>query len=154
MLDVNTTSTWVNARHILVETEQKANDIITALNAGESFVELARINSIDTGSAQRGGELDWQDLSGFVAEFGDAVRTLPIGEISAPVQTEFGFHIIQVRAREERDLDQAYIDHNRQQEFEKWVSNLLIQGDTDYTMNDIWLDYIPETPVFALRGNY
>lgn len=105
------TTTYVNSRHILVETEEQALEILDALRNGESFSELARAASQDPGSAASGGELGWAAAASYFAEFRDAVLSLPIGELSEPIQTQAGYHIIQVRAREERETD----DQERQQ---------------------------------------
>ena len=146
VIEPTTTSTWVNARHILVETEAEALDIIAALNAGESFADLARANSIDTGSGAQGGELGWQNTDNYITEFADAARTLAIGEISAPVQTQYGFHIIQVRAREERPRDESEIAYYQQLDFADWLEALQNQGEADQSIviYDIWLDNLPE----------
>jgi parvulin-like peptidyl-prolyl isomerase len=151
VVEGGTTSTWADARHILVQTEEEARDIIDALNRGESFADLAQANSIDTGSAAQGGELDWQDTANYVPEFAEVVRNLPIGAISEPVQSDYGFHIIQVRAREDRELSEAVSDANRQQEFEEWLTTLRSREETEYEINDIWLDNVPTTPLYSPR---
>ena len=85
----------LNARHILVEDEATANEVVEKLNAGGDFAALAKEYSSD-GSAESGGELGWFTVGSMVAEFEDAAYALKKDEISAPVQSEFGFHIIQV----------------------------------------------------------
>lgn len=151
VVEGSTGSTWVNARHILTQTEEEALDIVDALQTGESFADLARINSIDTNSGAQGGELGWQDTDAYVEAFAEAVRTLTIGEISAPVQSDFGFHIIQVRAREERDLDEQVADYNREQDFGEWLATLRTREETEYEINNIWLDNVPTNPLYAPR---
>jgi peptidyl-prolyl cis-trans isomerase C len=85
------------ARHILVETEDQANGLIGELKKGAKFDELASKNSKDTGSAQRGGDLDWNVPATFDKQFSDAMVKLEKGKYSeAPVKTRFGFHIIQL----------------------------------------------------------
>jgi parvulin-like peptidyl-prolyl isomerase len=85
------------AAHILVATEEEANQIVAELAAGADFATLARERSTDTASAQTGGELlQCYDASQYVPEFATAADALPLGEISAPVQSEFGFHIIRM----------------------------------------------------------
>jgi foldase protein PrsA len=151
VVEPSTTSVWVNARHILVETEQEALDIIDALNAGESFSDLARVNSTDTGSATQGGELGWADASLYIDTFAEQVRTLPIGEISAPVQTDFGYHIIQVNARENREITESQIDQKRQEAFDEWVSGLRDKEEYNYEIKDAWIDHVPSDPPFIYR---
>jgi peptidyl-prolyl cis-trans isomerase C len=85
------------ARHILVETEDQAKSLIAELKKGAKFEDLASKNSKDTGSAQRGGDLDWNVPGTFDKLFSDAMVKLEKGKYSeAPVKTRFGYHIIQV----------------------------------------------------------
>ncbi len=81
-------------RHVLVETEGEANEIIAKLRAGESFEELAK-RSLDPGSRERGGELGWSSPGMFVEPFAEAMVALEKGQYSAaPVRSDFGFHVI------------------------------------------------------------
>jgi peptidyl-prolyl cis-trans isomerase C len=85
------------ARHILVETEDQAKGLIAELKKGGKFEELASKNSKDPGSAQRGGDLDWNVPNTFDKAFSDAMVKLDKGKYSdAPVKTRFGYHIIQL----------------------------------------------------------
>ncbi|WP_368641307.1 peptidylprolyl isomerase [Castellaniella ginsengisoli] len=85
-------------RHILVKEESKAKDLIKAIKAKKtSFEAAAKKDSIDTGSGKNGGELGWGPTSNYVPEFAQAVEGMKKGELSAqPVQTQFGWHVIQV----------------------------------------------------------
>lgn len=84
------------ARHILVESEAEAKDITAQLKKGAKFEELAK-KSKDPGSAQRGGELDWAGAGAYVKPFSDAMVKLDKGQMTdAPVQSQFGWHIIKV----------------------------------------------------------
>ena len=96
-------STELNARHILVEDEALAKELVKKLKAGEDFAKLAKENSIDTGSGEKGGDLGWFTVGAMVPEFNDAAYALEIDEISEPVQSEFGYHIIQVT--DKRDVE-------------------------------------------------
>jgi peptidyl-prolyl cis-trans isomerase SurA len=80
-------------------------------NKSADFAELAQANSND-GSASKGGDLGWVYSGDMVPEFERAMNALKIGEISAPVQTQFGWHIIEVLERREEDVSQ---DRRRQQ---------------------------------------
>ena len=85
------------ARHILVETEDEAKALIAQLKKGGKFDDLATKNSKDTGSAQRGGDLDWNVPGTFDKQFSDAMVKLDKGKYTdAPVRTRFGFHVIQL----------------------------------------------------------
>jgi peptidyl-prolyl cis-trans isomerase C len=84
------------ARHILVDKEADAKDIIARLKKDPAaFEKLAKERSKDTGSKQQGGELGWFDPSQMVPEFGDAVTKLEKGKLTeVPVKTQFGYHVI------------------------------------------------------------
>lgn len=84
------------ARHILVDNEAAAKDIIAKLQKGAKFDELAKKQSIDPGSKTKGGDLGWFGAQQMVAPFSSAVAALKNGEITqTPVQTQFGWHVIQ-----------------------------------------------------------
>ncbi|MDT8862027.1 peptidylprolyl isomerase [Alkalihalobacillus sp. MEB130] len=86
----------VRASHILVEDEDTANELIERIEAGEDFADLAREYSTDPGSGARGGDLDFFGRGQMVEPFEEAAFSLEIGEISEPVESDFGFHIIKV----------------------------------------------------------
>jgi peptidyl-prolyl cis-trans isomerase C len=113
------------ARHILVETEDQAKQMVAELKKGGKFEELAAKNSKDPGSKDRGGDLDWHGPGDFDRTFSDAMMKLEKGKYTeTPVRTRFGFHIIQlddvrtgrfpslaeVRPRIQQQLAQAKID--------------------------------------------
>jgi peptidyl-prolyl cis-trans isomerase C len=84
-------------RHILVDKEDEAKDIIAELQKGAKFDDLAKARSKDPGSKDRGGDLDWNAPTNFVKPFGEAMKTTPKGKFTAqPVQTQFGWHVILV----------------------------------------------------------
>jgi peptidyl-prolyl cis-trans isomerase C len=81
-------------RHILVDKEDEAKDIIASLQKGEKFEKLAE-RSKDTGSKANGGDLDWNAPANFVKPFSDAMTSLQKGKYTTtPVQTQFGWHVI------------------------------------------------------------
>ena len=84
------------ARHILVKTEDEAKKILEQIKKGEKLEDLAK-QSTDTGSAQKGGELDWAAPDAYVKPFSDALIKLEKGKMTeTPVQTQFGYHIIRL----------------------------------------------------------
>jgi peptidyl-prolyl cis-trans isomerase C len=88
--------TEYKARHILLETEQAAKDVITKLQKGAKFDDLAKKSSKDPSAKQNGGDLGWFNPQQMVPEFSAAVATLKNGETSAaPVKSQFGWHVIQ-----------------------------------------------------------
>jgi peptidyl-prolyl cis-trans isomerase C len=85
------------ARHILVENEDQAKQIVADLKKGAKFEELASKNSKDPGSKERGGDLDWHAPADFDRAFSDAMVKLDKGKYTeTPVHTRFGYHIIQL----------------------------------------------------------
>jgi len=83
--------------HILVEKEDEAKQVITDLQKGAKFDELAKARSKDPGSKDRGGDLDWNAPANFVKPFGDAMTKTEKGKFTpVPVQTQFGWHVIRV----------------------------------------------------------
>ena len=91
----------LNARHILVETEEEAKAIIEELKNGADFAEIAKEKSVDTGSGAEGGELGWFSVGMMVPEFNDAAYALELKTVSEPVKSEFGYHIIEVKEKRE-----------------------------------------------------
>lgn len=99
----------VKARHILIKTsvilsDEKARQELTSIlnqikTGSASFADLAKKYSDDTGSAQNGGELGWADPNMYAPEFRDQVMKLPVGQISQPFKTQFGWHIVEVEDR-------------------------------------------------------
>ncbi len=101
--------TEYNAAHILVATQEEADKLKADLAGGADFAELAKANSTDTGSGANGGDLGWFGLGMMVKPFEDAVVGAKVGEVTGPVQTDFGFHLILVketRVAEKPTLDQ------------------------------------------------
>jgi hypothetical protein len=100
----------LHPRHILIESKKddpadkraeakkKAEDLLTKVKAGEDFAKLAKENSSDPGSKDKGGEYEWTDGYEYVPEFRDGLAKLKPGE-SAVVETQFGYHVIQTMAR-------------------------------------------------------
>lgn len=91
--------TEVSARHILVATEAEAKDVAAKLKAGEDFAKLAREKSTDKASAANGGDLGFFTADQVVEPFAKAAFALKDGETSAPVQSQFGWHIIKAESR-------------------------------------------------------
>lgn len=89
----------VKARHILVKELDKANELKTQLAGGGDFAKLATDNSVDRGSAQKGGDLGWFATGRMVPAFEQAAFAAQVGEVVGPVETQFGFHLIQVQER-------------------------------------------------------
>ena len=123
------------ARHILVETQGAAVELITQLDAGADFAELAELNSTGP-SGTSGGDLGWFSPNQMVAPFSDAVAGLENGAYTkAPVQTDFGWHVIlreESRSNEPPPLDSVrdVIKQNVEQgKFQTFLESLRTEGE-------------------------
>jgi peptidyl-prolyl cis-trans isomerase C len=103
--------TEYNAAHILVATKEEADKLKADLAAGADFAELAKASSTDTGSGANGGDLGWFGLGAMVKPFEEAVVAAKVGEVTGPVQSDFGFHLILVK--ETRIADNPTLDQMR-----------------------------------------
>ena len=131
-----------HARHILIKTnelvsEAEARNRLLALkerldNKADDFADLARTRSED-GSAPRGGDLGWLSPGDTVPEFERAMNALKLKEISAPVQSPFGWHLIQVLERRTQDMTQegrrfnarqALREQKTDEAYQEWVRQL------------------------------
>ncbi|WP_298832183.1 peptidylprolyl isomerase [uncultured Planococcus sp.] len=106
--------TELNARHILVADEETANSLKKELDEGGDFAALAEENSTDTASGADGGNLDWFGPGAMVPEFEEVAYGLEVDEISEPVASEFGFHIIQVLEKRQVE-DQPALEDQKEE---------------------------------------
>jgi hypothetical protein len=93
--------------HILVKSKADADAVRARLRAGEDFAAVAKAVSVDTGSGAKGGDLGCNPKGVFVPEFDEAASSLPIGQLSEPVQTQYGFHVILVKERKVAGFEDA-----------------------------------------------
>ena len=113
------------ARHILVENEAEAKDIIAQLKKGANFEKLASERSKDNGTKDRGGDLDWSVPGNFVKPFGEALGKLKKGRMTeTPVQSNFGWHVI--RLEDERPFQAPAYDAVKQN-LQRSVQQQMIQ---------------------------
>ncbi len=142
-------------RHILIKTNELVDDAEASKRAwtlkerimsGDDFATLARANSDDKGSAIKGGSLDWVESGALVKPFEEAMTKLKINEISDPVQTQFGWHIIQVLDRENRDnsaefkknqVREAIRKRKIEEETELWLRKLRDEAFVEIKENRI-----------------
>jgi peptidyl-prolyl cis-trans isomerase SurA len=142
----------VRLRHILLKTnevqddataKQKLTQFRQQMLAGTAdFAVLARANSADPGSAVEGGDLGWTTLDTFVPTFAQAANQLKDGEISEPVQTQFGWHIIQLQGR--RDFDNT-ATAEREQAFAQLRDSRVDEA------TEIWLQQLRDEAYVELR---
>jgi peptidyl-prolyl cis-trans isomerase C len=134
-----------HARHILVETEEEARQVIERLNKGEEFAELAKELSKDPGSSANGGDLGFVPQGRFVEAVDEAVFTLPIGQISEPIESDFGWHIIEVLEREQRELSPIDYRQSQRQAYNDWLTEARAAADVQdfWTVQKIPADNVP-----------
>jgi parvulin-like peptidyl-prolyl isomerase len=148
--DTPRTEEQVWARHILVETEEEAQVVYQKLTTGkEDFAEVARTTSKDTGSGANGGDLGWFGKGAMVAEFEAAAFSQPIGEIGKPVKSEFGYHIIQVLARQELPLTDSQYQQKKETAFNDWLTTT--REAAEITTHEVWKERVPTEPSLAIQ---
>jgi len=111
----------VHARHILVADEETAKKVLARLEAGEEWAALAAELSTDTSNKDTEGDLGWFPRGAMVTEFEDAAFSLEPGKTSDPVQTDYGYHVIQVLEKGMRELDDETFDSLMQEAFGTWL---------------------------------
>ena len=105
----------VCARHVLVDTRADGDAVAGELRApGADFAAVARARSKDPSAQENGGDLGCAPSASYVDPFAEAARTQPLNEVGAPVETNFGFHVIQVYERSTKPLDEVRGDIERQ----------------------------------------
>jgi len=109
-------------RHILVETEEEAQEVLDELEAGADFGELAMERSIDTGSGAQGGDLGPAPRGAYVPPFEEAAWEAELGEVVGPVESDFGFHVLEVT-----DEDSVPADELPPEQLDQLVSEELDQ---------------------------
>lgn len=142
--DVKRTQEQVWARHILVEDEETAQEVLSKLEEGESFAALAEEYSTDPSNNTRGGDLGWFGRGSMVPAFEEVAFSLEVGETSEAVETQFGWHIIQVLGHEERTIPANTYQQMVQQEFQSWLAEKREEYDTEIA--DDWQRYVPSEP--------
>ncbi len=139
---------WV--RHILVDSQETAQDVIKKLKDGGDWTALAAEYSTDTSNKDNGGDLGWIGANdNYVQAFKDASFALnKVGEISEPVETSFGWHVIQLVSKATNSINANKFAHNKQVFFDNWLSNLR-SARTDIQIEDIWKSLTPEKPAVS-----
>ena len=127
-------ATEIKASHILVKTEEEARKVLARLKKGEKFEAIAKAVSLDTASAKNGGDVGFFKKGQMVPEFERAAASLKVGDISIPVKTQFGYHIIKVTDKKTgspvefekvRDLISQKLSGEKQKEaFEAYIAEL------------------------------
>lgn len=137
----------VKASHILVEDEATANEIKQKLADGADFGELAKEYSTDEGTKENGGELGFFAKGTMVTEFDDVAFTLPVNEISDPVKTEYGYHIIKVEEKKEAkeanfddsktEIKDTLIEQKLETEYSTWLEGKKKDYDIENSLESV-----------------
>jgi len=146
------TEEQVRASHILVETRELAEDLLTQLSDGADFAGLATEYSTDPGSGANGGDLDWFGRGAMVAPFEETAFALTIGEVSDIVESDYGFHIIMLTDRQDASMpalsdviDQVQEDLEGEIAYERaveWYTG--VRDASDFDINDTLLAAVIE----------
>lgn len=124
----------VSARHILVEEQTTAEEILQKIDQGEDFIDLVALYSIEPGAADRGGDLGYFQRGDMLPEFEEAAFSLEPGEISGIVETRHGYHIILVEdvireMQEYEDIKVYLMEFLKDQEYQEHVSALIEKAE-------------------------
>jgi peptidyl-prolyl cis-trans isomerase SurA len=151
--NVQTVIKQTRARHILVKTNEVVNDndarnrllqLKERIENGADFAALAKLHSDDL-SASRGGDLNWLNPGDTVPEFERAMDSLRADEVSAPVQSPFGWHLIQVQERRDQDITEqrkrlearsAIRERKSEEAFEDWVRQARDRAYVEYRLEE------------------
>ena len=139
--DIARTADMVWARHILVATEEEAKAALDRINAGEEWADVCAEVSTDS-TAAKGGDLGWFTEGTMVPAFNDVAFSQEVGTISDPVQSDFGWHLIQVIGHEERPLTSSQYNTAVESAYQNWLDgyssqlNITMESVTDVTPTD------------------
>ncbi|MDX1592635.1 MAG: peptidylprolyl isomerase [Gammaproteobacteria bacterium] len=146
--------TQTRVRHILItptavissdEARQRLERLRDRIANGESFAALAQANSVDARSASQGGDLGWVSPGELVPVFEEAMNALPVGGLSQPVRSQFGWHLIQVEDRRQQDVTEearrnrarmALFRRKVEEETQLWARRLRDEAYVDYRLED------------------
>jgi len=140
---VERAKTEVHARHIVVKDEKTAQEVLAKLKDGGDFAELAKEYSTEPVAEKTGGDLGWFGPGKMVQEFEDAVYSLKKGEISEPVKTSFGYHIIELldtrkaeTDKTEEEIKAQIEDGLKKVQFEEKLQELIKAADVDIKVDE------------------
>lgn len=147
----------IEARHILVDSEAKAKEVVEKVNKGDDFAKLAEEYSNDPGSKADGGKLGYFSKGQMVKEFEDAAFALRKGEVSKPVQSKFGWHIIKIEDRRAKpvptydEVKDQILNGMVQQKGQQVATELRGKAGIEYVDSEIKLQVQQETAAQAAK---
>jgi parvulin-like peptidyl-prolyl isomerase len=139
---------WI--RHILVEDEETAKEVAKKLADGQDFPSLAAEYSKDDSNKDNGGDLGWFARGMMVLPFEEAAFPLEVGEISDPVETDFGWHILQALGKDQVPMDETAFLQAQNVAFSDWLEEKRLEYQPE--VNEDWVSFIPSEP--ALPQDY
>ena len=142
--DLDCVQEQVWAQHILVADEGLAKDIHNRLEEGEDWTVMAATYSLDEGNKNENGDLGWFGSGQMVPPFEETAFSLDIGEISDPVQTDFGWHIIRIIGHEDNSLTASACNEYQTHEFQLWVNEMKENSEIETMEN--WQSVVPLLP--------
>ncbi|MBT2699691.1 peptidylprolyl isomerase [Bacillus sp. ISL-40] len=137
----------IKASHILVADEKTANEVKQKLNDGGDFAELAKDYSTDDSTKDSGGDLGYFAKGTMVTEFEDVAFGLAVDQVSKPVKTEYGYHIIKVEAKKKakeanyndskEEIKETLVDQKIDSEYTTWLENKKKRYDIENTLEEV-----------------
>ena len=142
--DVTRDQEQVWARHILVKTQAEAVIVLDRLNKSEDWSAIAAEVSLDTSNKDKGGDLGWFSRGRMVKEFEDAAFALEEGNHSDPVETQFGWHIIQIIGHKTFPVSETDYQSFQELAYTNWFNPL--KETAEININDVYKDLTPAEP--------
>lgn len=133
------------ARHILVAEESLAADLLEQARSGADWELLAAEHTTDEAGKANGGDLGWFARGRMVEPFEEAAFAGEVGDIVGPVQSEFGWHIIEILGHEDRELADSDFRSAVALAFDEWLSTS--RDAAEVTIRDYWVERVPAPPI-------
>ena len=144
--EVPTAQEQVRARHILVDDEAAAQTVVERLEAGEDFAALATELSTDNSTKEAGGDLGFFPRGVMVPEFEATAFSLPVGETSPPIETQFGYHVIRVEEREaQREIPDYQLQQIKANAINRWLDEQLTTAQIERRLDDRLIEWAEQS---------
>jgi len=140
----------VHVQHILVDTEETAQEVLGKLNDGAAWEDMVQEYSVDDITASSGGDLGWMALGELVSQYGQpglAVFATEVGKIAGPLQSQAGWELFRVEAHEVRPLSDAAYQAAADDAFASWLQQLQDEGDVQ--ISEDWPKHVINAPGYA-----
>lgn len=131
-------------QHILVFDEEVAQEALERLESGESWDDIVLEYSEDQNSRESSGDLGWKtqdDLVGFLGQMGLVAFSAPVNEVIGPIETQYGWHLVRVVDRDDREISDAAYQVAVDNAFEAWIDELT--AEAEIIVVDDWQDHLP-----------